>query len=324
MKNNSLSEIGKVLSEAKRVIIFPHKVMDADAFGSATALANALKNLGKEVKIALEDGIAKNIQFLDEGFTENYQDIKWDNYISVCVDCGSLDRFPKRKELFLGGSKTICLDHHKSSQGICDYNFIDSKAAATGEIIFKLLHENSWKITEQIADALFAAISTDTGNFRYSSTKKHTHEIISKLYDVRDDFNHVSIELYEKQSLSSLLLQADIIEKMIIGSDGRFVISYVSQEMLEKNNASMDDSEGVVAILRSIDGVEVSALLKENSKDEIKVSLRSKYNLDVAEISESFGGGGHKKAAGFTLMTSLDEATETVRKTLENVIEHRK
>lgn len=345
MKNNTLREIGEVIKNENLFLIFTHISGDADTIGSATALCRAIRNMGKEAYIAVEDEIAKNLLFLDwdknreksqkvEVFCEpmivfyedllsngNHVNVCGREYVSICVDCGDISRFPKREQLFNRGKIKVCIDHHVTSKPFCDYNFIEPNAAATAEIIYFLLKENSFKIDEEIGKSIFAGITTDTGNFQYSNTRKETHEIVASLYDIRNSYNDVSVEIYERAPVSRLLLQSDIIGRLKIFSSGKGCISYVTKEMVEKRNADMDHSDGAVGTLRSIDGVEVAALLKEKLDGTIKVSLRSKNYLDVGAISQRLGGGGHRKAAGFSLDLPMEESIAFVIKELEKELD---
>ena len=196
MRNDPLANIAQELQEADSVLIFPHILMDGDAMGSAAALCKALRGMGKDAYIVIEDKIPDYLMFLDRGYTVDIEHIGaadiGDIDVSICVDCGEKTRFPKRAELFYHGETKICIDHHVSSVGIGDYNYIDPEAAATGEIIFDLLVELGVDIDQEMAESLFAAITTDTGNFQYSNTTAHTHEIVIALYDCGLNSNKVS------------------------------------------------------------------------------------------------------------------------------------
>lgn len=321
--NNSFFEIAQILKENKYFILFSHISADADSFGSCAALWHSLTLADKEAVILLEDNLAENLKFLGKGVKVFQYDSKEGEafikeaeknggYVSICVDCASVDRFPKREELFWNGKYTVCLDHHLTSKHICDYNYIEPSASATGEILYKLIKSTKMPLDKNVGEAIFAAITTDTGNFQYSNTNKESHLIAAELYDLGVDFNKVSIEIYERSSLAALKLQAMVLSALEIFNNGRCCISFVSQDMLKETGANMDDSEGLVSKLRSIDGIEVSILLREHENNKIKGSLRSKSDADVAKIAQSFGGGGHKKAAGFTLNTSIEEALKRV------------
>lgn len=315
MKNNTFMEIANVLTDGEIILIFPHIVMDGDAIGSGGALCQALRNMGKTAYIVKEDDLADNLKFIDEGYTVEYDqlmDLTDKEYISVCVDCSEVKRFPKREELFSGGKTKICIDHHKTATPICDYNYVDPDAAATCELIYALLKEMGAEITPKIADCIYTGIATDTGNFQYSNTTKKTHEIVAELYDVKNSFNDISLEIYENESFQKLALQGEIFNTATPFANGKGLIAWVTQQMLKNCNATMNDSEGTVSKLRSIGSVEVAVLLRENADGTIKASLRSKKFLDVAKICSKYGGGGHTRAAGFTIDGTVLEVKDKI------------
>ncbi|MEG0430423.1 MAG: bifunctional oligoribonuclease/PAP phosphatase NrnA [Anaerovoracaceae bacterium] len=316
-KNNTFAEIGEKLLKAKKIYIFPHVIMDCDSLGSGVALALGLRSLGKEADIIIEDNLAKNIKFLDKGYCINYKDIEEPADTVVCVDCGELSRFPLRTELFNKGETKICLDHHKTSEPICDFNYIDPTAAATGEVIYKLLKEMKVEFTAEIGEAIFAAITTDTGNFQYSNTTKETHLITAELAEFGTDYNKVSVSIYENESLEKIKLQGKILSNLDIFADNKAAIGIVTQEMLKDCNATMDDSEGVVAQIRAIEGIEIAILLRERQGNVVKASIRSKTNFDVTRIACKYDGGGHKKAAGCTMNGNIKDIVEILKKDVE-------
>ena len=324
MKNNTFKEIADVLTGGEIIYIFPHIVMDGDAIGSGGALCCALRAMGKTSYVITEDEIPDNLKFADKGYTMAYgqaiNSIDKD-YISVCVDCSETKRFPKRKDLFEGGKIKVCIDHHKTAEPICDYNYVDPDAAATCELIYYLLMEMKTEITPEIADLLYTGIATDTGNFQYSNTTKETHEIVSKLYDVKNGFNDVSLEIYENETFEKLALQGEIFKSAMTFAGGKGIIAWVSQEMLKKCNATMNDSEGSVSKLRSIGTCEVACLLRENADGTIKASLRSKRFFDVAKLSAKYGGGGHTRAAGFTVKGTISEVKDNIIEEVQREIE---
>ena len=309
--------IAQELLEADSVLIFPHILMDGDAMGSAAALCKALRSLDKDAYIVVEDKIPDYLMFMDHGYTVDIEHIGsvdiGDVDVSICVDCGEKTRFPKRAELFYHGDTKICIDHHVSSVGIGDYNYIDPDAAATGEIIFDLLVEMGVEIDEEIAAALFAAITTDTGNFQYSNTTARSHEIVISLIDCGLDITGTSVALYENESFSKMRLQSRLIEEAQLFADGEGILTIATQQLLKETGSLMEDTEGVVSTLRSIKGVQVAAFIKEQPDGSVKVSLRSKARGDVAAISQHHGGGGHVRAAGFNLEgVSLEDTAAMV------------
>lgn len=310
-----LRGIAEKLLEAQTVLIYPHLHMDADALGSAAALCRALRKLGKESYIHIEDEVAGNLQFLDKGYCTLEPDMEPD--VCICVDCSGENRIPKRYEAFRKGKVTLVVDHHRTAEEFADLNFVDPDSAATGEIIYDLLGLMGVEIDKEIGEALFAALATDTGKFQYSNTTKRTHEIVTKLYDSGMDHMYVSNEIYENNSYESLVLENLIMSTLERFADGKGIIAHVTQAMLKETDTTMDETEGIVGKLRAIRGVEVAAFLKEHEENVIKASLRAKTYADVAVISSEFGGGGHIKAAGCTLEMSVEEARELMKDRIE-------
>lgn len=312
-KNNTLAEIAAVLENAGMIALFPHVNMDGDAIGSCVALCLALKARGKRAFVLLDEPIPENLQFLENGCCEWDQELARGIELSVTVDSGDVKRLGSRGEVFLTAGTKVCLDHHGSSTPYCDYNYIDPEEAATGQIIFDLLKAMGEEGNAAIGEALYAAITTDTGNFQYSNTQKKSHLIAAELFDWGIDANKVSVEIYESYRLERIRIESLAIGGLQTFLDGKLVMASVTQEMLRETGAGMDETDQIVSTLRTIRGVETSVLLKEYEPKVIKASLRSKHWFDVSSISQRFSGGGHTRAAGFTLYCGIEEAFGTVR-----------
>lgn len=312
-----MKEIAEELRKADTVHIFAHTNMDGDALGSSAALCHMLRREGKTAYVICEDKVAENLKFLDKGYCRDYTLVEEAADACICIDCHGEDRLSLRNDLFLSGRVQLCLDHHATVSAFDGPCVIDPKAAATGELIYELFEEMNYIPDEETADAIFAAITTDTGNFQYSNCTKRTHEIVTKLYDYGLDHNKVSINIYENIALVRIKLEAAVMNNAQFIADKKAVVASVSQKLLEETGTSMEDTEGIVASLRSIRGIEISAILKEKSENEIKVSMRAKQEADVARICEAFGGGGHIKAAGCTLNMTLEGAVSVISEAIE-------
>lgn len=316
--NNTFGEIAAEISKSKKIVLYPHINMDGDTLGSCVALCCALRNAGKECHILIDEDIPDNLKFLDNGYCTSNKEIASCTDISMLIDSGELKRIKGREEAFLQGEKSICIDHHETSEAICDYNYIDPGAAATGELVYKLLKEMEVAGNREMANAIFAAITTDTGNFQYSNTEKLSHEIVAELYDWGLDSAKVSIEIYENYRLERLKLEAEAISKAEIFGGGKAAITCVTQSMLKETGAIMNETESIVDNLRSIRGVEVAILLKEEEeKDHIRASIRSKEWFDVAELARALGGGGHKHASGYNVRKPIEEALAEAKEAIE-------
>ena len=312
-RNDSFAVIAGQLKAAQTILLFPHIHMDGDAMGSCAALCHVLRQMGKDCWVLREDSVPDNLRFLDRGYTTEDPDILGTPDICMCLDCGDESRFPKRVERFRSGRTKICVDHHRSSEYICDYNYIDPAAAATGELVYPLIRALGQEPDAECAEALFAAITTDTGNFQYSNTNRESHRIMCELYETGADFNRVSVQLYENNRLPGIRLHALAMENLALSADGRVASACITKEMQESCGADRQDSDGIVENLRSIAGVEIALLVKESEEDTVRVSMRVKNIGDVASICEQFGGGGHTKAAGCTYHGSVQDALQTFR-----------
>ncbi len=310
-------EIVKILSEAGGVAIFPHISADGDAIGSCLALALALQDAGKKVVVYLEENIPSVYQFLPgvnlAGF---YQPSDEAMDVNVALDTGDVGRLGTRGDIFFKAPCTVNIDHHVTNTKFALLNHVDEKSASTGEIVFNLLKKLKLKITMDIAACLYTAITTDTGAFKYSNTTADTHRIASELIETGIDISDLSQRIFENTTYTKLKLTQKAIEQLELCENDRLAVVSISQEDLRSTGATDEDCDGIVNIGRSIEGVEVSLLIKEKTPDECRINLRSKTYFDVSEIAMSFGGGGHKKAAGCSVKGNLRQVREQLVKAI--------
>lgn len=317
MKTNcSIEELASLLEGGKSVLLFPHIQIDGDSLGSSVALCRALRASGKRADILIEEELPSNIAFLDEGFCIKAGELKNDAEICMAVDCSDIDRLGIRRETFSRGRQTVSIDHHITHKPFAQYNYIDEEAAASGEIVYRLLLAMNIRIDGPAAEALYAAIATDTGNYQYSNTTAESHRITAALYDAGMDHNKVAVSIYQNQKPEKMKITAKVLGTLSFFREGKGCIAYVSQEMLQETGAPMSETDGIVEQMRNISGVEIAILLKEEP-DLIKAGMRSKTDADVSLIAQAFGGGGHRKAAGFNFQGSLMDAREAVVKAAE-------
>lgn len=311
-KKSTLEQIAGKLKEAGTILLYPHILMDGDTLGSSVALCKALRKIGKKAHILIEDEIPSYLLFLEKDYCTYDQNILNETDISISVDCSDIERFVLRKDKFLSGKLSISLDHHRTNNYFAELNYIDENAAATGEIVYDLLKIMGIGLDVEMAEAIYTAITTDTGNFQYTNTTRTSHLITADLFDIGIDLEKISVEVYQNIRHEKLKLMNEVINTIELLYNGKADIAYVTREMLDKTGALMEETEGIIEMLRNISGVEISAFLKETQPDEVKVSLRAKTYGDVSAVAQSFGGGGHVKAAGCTLNTSLSEAKQKI------------
>lgn len=312
-----IGEIKNIVIESKNVYLASHVQPDGDNIGSLLAFGMALKQLNNNINIVKVDKIPKDLLFLPKVdlITEQNNVEPIDVFISL--DNSDIDRLGIGKNLALKANKFINIDHHISNTNFGDINIVIPDASSTGEIVYEIIRKMDLKIDRDIATCLYAAISTDTGSFMYESTSSNTHLIAADLLNKDIDLNDITVHLYQSSTLEKTKLFIKSLNTLDILADGKIGVVEVTKEMLNECNAEMEDSDGIVTFVRDIDGIEVACILKEFSDNEIKVGLRSKKYIDVANICFKFGGGGHKRAAGCTIYDDIDKAKALI---LEEII----
>ncbi len=309
MKNNPLKSFD--ITETS-IVILPHISPDGDTLGSALALYEYLRANNERVWIVLDDPIPFNLNFLnvpaisEKAFTE--KNIKPD--LLFCVDSSDLGRLGARQDMLRSAGTTINIDHHKTNINYADHNVVDAEASSTGELMYELIVDAGGKITKEIAQAVYVAISTDTGSFKYSNTSAKTMKISGALIDAGVDLNYINTELYQNKPLEKILVLKAAMKNMRLIDDGKLAVTYVSFEDMKAFGIETLDTDGISEFFRDIHGVEVVILLKEKERNVFKGSLRSKYDFDVAKLSLAYGGGGHTKAAGLTIYGELEPSID--------------
>jgi phosphoesterase RecJ-like protein len=314
---NPIEEIGGKILGAESVLLFPHVNMDGDALGSSVALCKSLRMLGKKCNILIAEEIPMYLRFLDRDYCITNGDKFKNPDLCIAIDCGEVSRFKSRSDFFFKGQSTMVIDHHLATDPVFDFNYVDSKASATAMLVFRILKHINAPLDKEIGEAIWAGITTDTGNFQYSNTTKETHDIAAELHDLGIDHNAVSINIYENIRPEKILMTNKVMDNLAFFANGRGAITYATRDIFEETGATLDETEGIVETLRCIAGVEVAAFLKEDDEDNITVSMRSKTEADVAEIATRFNGGGHKKAAGCTINATMDFAVKMIISEIE-------
>ncbi|MBQ8151552.1 MAG: bifunctional oligoribonuclease/PAP phosphatase NrnA [Firmicutes bacterium] len=320
-KNASLTQIGQILQESESVLIFPHISPDGDALGSSIALCRALRAEGKNSYVLMEDRVPEYIGFLPSECCTRDQEVLPACDAAICVDCSEENRLGERLDVYKGAGTRLCIDHHINQEGFGDFYYINEGVAAAAELIYTLIREMGWKLDIEAAEALYTGIVTDTGSFQYSNTTPETHIIAARLIAEGVNVNKISVDLYQNVALTQAKAESRVMDRMELFAGGRAAISYITNEDLEELNATSDDTESAIDMLRNIRGVEIAAFLKERDS-AVKVSLRAKTTGDVQKIARCFNGGGHKKAAGCTIKEDMDRAVELIRSAIEDVLEN--
>ena len=303
-------EIAKAVKKAKKILIFTHLHPDGDALGSSVAFKKAVEQLGKDADIILEKPRSDMFSCFGDDFILR-EDLNKDYDLKVSLDCGDMERLGEIKDLFC--KNTLSIDHHASNTYFADVNFVDPESAATGEVVYRLLKYLNIDFTSEIASALYGAILTDTGGFMFSNTSPETHVIIAELMKNGADYYNLNKKLMQEKEYRRHLITARCIENMEFFEDGKICVSVFENEETVKIGMVGDDTSGLSAVTRTVNGVEVGILITEIDKGTVKVSLRSDAYVDVSEIAVKFGGGGHIRASGITFKDkSIKEVKEAL------------
>ncbi|MER2138903.1 MAG: bifunctional oligoribonuclease/PAP phosphatase NrnA [Succiniclasticum sp.] len=313
-KNCSLAETGELLKSAQKLVIVSHVSPDGDTLGSSLALMHALRTLGKDVIMNVDDDISTVYSFLPgiEEFRRFAPDESVDADLLVIIDASSADRAGNAMEL-VKARAVLNIDHHKTNTRFADYLYLDSDAAATAEIVYSLLEVMGIDLTTDIATCIYEGIYTDTGSFKYSNTTSNTLKTAAELlgYGVNPSLISDNMEL---KSRSQVEMLRKVLETLTFLKDGKIAYIEIAPELYDHNV----DTDAFISYPRYVEGVEIALLFKQVEDNLTRVSFRSK-EIDVAKIALSFGGGGHKKAAGCSIYAPMEEAKKTVLQVVEDI-----
>lgn len=316
-----MSEIFNLIDNANTIAILPHTSPDADSLGSCFAFKLVLEGMGKSATVITEDGIPKYLAFLGvkcETFTDDFE--AYD--LCICFDCADLGRLGNRKAVYNAAKTTINIDHHKTNDNFAQYNLIDPAASSVGEMCYMLFCDNSIGIKTDIAVPLYAAISSDTGGFRYSNTTPQTMRVAADLLAFGVDCAKINRLLFDTENIGALKLKGLVSQSLRLYAGGLIAVGSATKGMMEQCGIDSGEVENIVDIVRCVEGIEVAVSFKESGKG-IRVSMRSNEWLDVSEVAVLFGGGGHARAAGYTSDMGMDDSEKAIVEVLTAILKDR-
>lgn len=310
-------EVAAALQKARKILVTFHFNPDGDAIGSGVALSRGLKALGKEVICYSRDAVPFNYRFLTMDGLVTHELPAAGVDATVVLDASNLKRaipedYPVEKLGFL-----INVDHHLTSDKFGSLNVIDAQASATGILVAKLLDELGVELNKVLATAIYTAILTDTGSFQYSNTDPATMEMASRLLACGVSPREVAEQVYETVPKQRLLYLGRCLGRMEIAPHGLWAAVETHLAELQELSVTKDMLDGFINYPRSIAGVEVAVMYREEGENLWKVSFRSRGNVNVAAMAAHFGGGGHFNAAGGTIKAPLDEVKKQVVSAIE-------
>ncbi|MGI9458353.1 MAG: DHH family phosphoesterase [Aeoliella sp.] len=310
-----------LVNEHQSFVLTTHMRPDCDALGSELALAAALEALGKQVRIVNADGVPPHIAFIDRSNRVEVlgEDVLPSDLLGdavdamIVVDTSAWQQIgPMGDVLRESTAAKVVIDHHVSGDDLGAQVFKDDSAEANGRLVLEAIEALGVAVTEEMATALFAAIATDTGWFRFASVGPSTFAAIEKLVAAGASPTRAFAALYERNTKSRVQLHGRILTNIQTEFGERFAHASASRADFEATGAELNDTEDVVNRLLSIEGGEASSLFVELEQGITKVSLRSRADFDVRSVAEQFGGGGHRAAAGVRINEPLDEARKLV------------
>ncbi|WP_270171782.1 DHH family phosphoesterase [Paenibacillus sp. SYP-B4298] len=311
------------VSEGDDFLVVSHVQPDGDAISSTVVVGWLLRQLGKRFTLINESELPSRLGFLmmcgDVGrYDEQLPPSGFTRVISV--DCADYKRIGLVSSSFPEDVQLLNIDHHPTNDSFGSVNLIRSDAAATVEILYDLIRHAGLALDTEAATAIYTGLLTDTGGFRYANTSPHVMAIAAELLKLGVKGNELADHLLEKMTRPQLELLQRGLSRLSFTEDGRIGWLYIAPSDLEETGAASEDLEGLVNYARNVDGVEVGMLFKASQEGQTKVSLRSAGRVDVASIAQSFGGGGHVRAAGCRLDCGLQEAKKQVVEAVERVL----
>lgn len=286
-----------------------HRRPDGDAIGAVLAFAKYLRSIGKEVRMYCKDGVPEYMKFLagqDEIIHE--PDEFWQNADSIALlDCGDLS-MPGIDKKHFENKNLIVIDHHASNSGYGKLDIIDHSSSATSEILYNYFTHIGFEIEKQIATDLLCGIYTDTDAFTNLGTTPESLRVSSELLGLGANFKDITAYTMRNKSIASLKLWGRALERLRFDRKKGIATTVIKQNDFSECEAVNDDAEGVANLLNHLSGVKMAMVLRELDDGNVKASLRTTSELiDVSEVAKLMGGGGHKKAAGFTVSGRIKE-----------------
>ncbi len=306
------SEVARALEQVKSLMVTSHVYPDGDAVGSMLALGIALKAAGKHVLLCSPHPVPEIYRFLPS-WEEISVEEKWEGVQAIVyLDCTHMERTgpvcgPQNEGLVI-----FNIDHHVSNTGFGHYNLVNPEAAATAELVYRVLREMRLPIDPDVATCLYTAIMTDTGSFKFDNTKKDTLMIASELVELGAEPGRIAREVYDNKPLWAVALLARALAKIRLNERGDLAWTHLDHKDYEATGAREEDTEGIINYVRGIRGVEVGVLFRELPNGTVRVGFRTKQRVNAHELAEVFGGGGHRRASGCTVEGPMDEVVYRV------------
>jgi phosphoesterase RecJ-like protein len=315
---NDLDRAAEAIASAPSLALACHHMPDGDALGSMLAVASLALEHGKQVVASWPQPfiVAPHYDFLPGlHLITKPQDFPRQPELMVTFDCGSLDRLGDLADPARAAKELIVIDHHVSNDGYGTINVIDTEAAASAVVVRRLLDRLGWELNRDAAVCLYTGVVCDTGRFQYDNTTPEVFALAEELSTFDLPIASLTRQLFEQHRLAYIKLAATALDRAEFDPDRRFVATWVTRADLEHHGVELEETEGLIDLVRRTSEADVSCVLKE-TPEGTRVSLRAVSDFDVSQVATGFGGGGHRASAGFTSDRPVREVLEAIREKL--------
>ena len=307
--DKELSRIIGAIKKSRSFFIAGHTKPDGDTIGASIALSSLLSRLDKNAEVYSKDAVPYYLKFLKGSSNIRTGSKPHRNYdCAIILECSSLERMgslvtERQAKLFIN------IDHHRVFETFGDINYIDPKASSSSEQVYRLFKKMNMKFTAAEAEAIYSGAVSDTGRFQFSNTTPFCLSMAADLVKCGVRPEKIFTNLYEKNKLSSLKLLGEALSTLKVSPSGEIAYMEIPNSMFKKAGADYSETENIINYAISIEGVKVALLFRESEeKGSIKISMRSRGTVDVSRVAKHFDGGGHRNAAGLTIMGTLKDA----------------
>jgi len=319
--NAPIQDIAHAIRSRQRFVLSSHARPDGDSIGSQLAMVYALRALGKEaIAVNADAAPAPLMQFPGVPDIKIAPAVEGEFDAAIIMECSDLARTGVSG---LDRSFVINIDHHPGNTGFGQLQWFDSSAAACGEMVFDLVKALGVPLSREIATHVYLAILTDTGSFHYSSISPRTFEICRETIEAGVDPVLVARNVYDSNSMGRLKLFGAVLSAMQIDGTGRIAIVYLDHDMSREAGGTYEDTEGLINLPLTVKEIEAVVFFKQIEGEQYRVSMRSKGDIDVGGVAKTFGGGGHKNAAGCTVAGAIDALQKLFIAKIEDAIDGR-
>lgn len=317
----TLDNILEEIKKAQKIVVLTHESPDGDAVSSSLSVMHAISQLGKEVDVIIPE-FSGDFKFLP-GSEKILQESENKNYdLAISVDCTDLKRLVGSKEYFETAKTTIEIDHHTVNAMFADFNYVDPVAPSCCQVLIAMFEYYGVEITKELATCILTGIITDTGGFQWGGVTPETFEFAAELVRKGAKLKEICRIALRKKSKAHCELEKLIYNRLEYFENEKIALAYLTLEDYSNLNTEMGDDEGLVEMLRDIEGVKVAVLLKEKEgTNGFKISLRSNEDVNVSDIALLLGGGGHPGAAGCFITGTVEQAKNKIINAIKHGLE---